>query len=275
MQVIPAVDVLDGRVVRLQEGDFERRSSYGDDPVVMARHWVAEGADLLHVVDLNGARTGRPDPFLWRSLATARIPFQIGGGIRTLASARAAVTAGAQRVVLGSAAVWHPQLVGEIIDALGPRRVVAAVDVRAGRALGDAWMDEGLELAQVLARLVASGVQNVLATSVSRDGMMQGPDQELLDQIRRRAPSVAVIASGGVGSLDDLRALTLTGVGAVIVGRALYENRFTYQDAVTIATRRLPDPPPTTGPAPKIVGASKPGDPDGGNAPVGRSVRGE
>lgn len=275
MQVIPAVDVLDGRVVRLQEGDFERLRSYGDDPVVMARHWVAEGADLVHVVDLNGARTGRPDPRLWRSLAAARIPFQIGGGIRTVASARAAVTAGAQRVVLGSAAVWHPRLVGEIIDALGPRRVVAALDVRAGRALGDAWLDEGVELAQVLARLVANGVQNVLATSVSRDGMMQGPDQELLEQIRRRAPSVAVIASGGVGSLDDLRALALTGVEAVIVGRALYEGRFTYQDAVTDATRRLPNPPPAAGPDPKVVGASRPGDPDAGNEPVGRSARGE
>jgi len=145
VEVIPAVDVLGGRVVRLQEGDFERSHRYGDDPVVAAERWVEEGAGLVHVVDLNGARTGRPNPVLWNRLAGAGIPFQIGGGIRTVASAHAAVTAGTQRVVLGTASVWNPALLREIIDVLGPDRVVAAVDVRAGRAFGEAWLDEGEE----------------------------------------------------------------------------------------------------------------------------------
>jgi len=235
VKVIPAVDVLEGRVVRLLEGDFERSRRYSDDPVATAERWVEEGADLVHVVDLNGARTGQPNPLLWNSLAGAGIPFQIGGGIRTVASAQAAVAAGAQRVVLGTASVWNPALLREIIAALGTDQVVAAVDVRHGRALGDAWLDEGRDLMRVLADLVSSGVQHALVTSVSRDGTMQGPDLHLIDQICRVVPSIAVIASGGVGTLDDLRALASKRARAAIVGRSLYEGCFTYQEAAEAA----------------------------------------
>ena len=176
MQVIPAVDVLAGRVVRLQEGDFEKKLSYGDNPVAMAMHWIEEGAELVHVVDLNGARTGQPDPLLWKGLAAEGIPFQIGGGIRTVASAQNAVRAGAQRVVLGTVSVWQPELLREIIGALGPDRVVTAVDVRAGKAFGEGWLDKGRELTRVIAGLISTGVQHALVTSVGRDGTMQGPD---------------------------------------------------------------------------------------------------
>jgi len=236
VNVIPAVDVLAGRVVRLQEGDFGRSRRYGSDPVAAAERWVEEGASLVHVVDLDGARTGRPDPVLWNSFTNAGVPYQIGGGIRSVVSAQAAVTAGARRVVLGTAAVWNPALFCEIIDALGPDRIVAAVDVRAGRALGDGWLDAGRESSRVLADLVERGARHVLVTSVNRDGTMRGPDLRLIDQIRAAAPSIAVIASGGVGSLDDLRSLSAIGASAAIVGRALYEERFTYQEAVEAAS---------------------------------------
>jgi phosphoribosylformimino-5-aminoimidazole carboxamide ribotide isomerase len=240
VQVIPAVDVLEGGVVRLQEGDFERRRLYGNNPVAMAEQWVEEGANLVHVVDLNGARTGQPDPGLWTGFAEAGIPFQIGGGIRTIASAHAAVEAGVQRVVLGTISIWNPELLGEIVGTIGSQKVVAALDVRAGRALGDAWIDKGRELAQVLADLVSTGVQHILVTSVNRDGTMQGPDLDLIGQISEAAPSMAVIASGGVGTLDHLRALALTGARAVIVGRALYEGHFTYQEAAQVSRAAVP-----------------------------------
>lgn len=236
MQVIPAVDVLGGRVVRLVEGDYERVTAYADDPAAQALEWMAGGAPLVHVVDLDGARNGVHDEALWRRLAAAGIRFQVGGGIRAVRTAEAAIAAGAARVVMGTAAVWNPGLVAEVGAAVGAERLVVALDVRRGRATGAGWRDEGRELAAVVRNIVAAGVVRVLATGIGRDGTMAGPDLDLIREVQREGPDLAVLGSGGVGTLDDLRTLAATGVEGAIIGRALYEGRFTVRQAVAAAS---------------------------------------
>ena len=233
MQVIPAVDILEGRVVRLLHGDYGKVTRYSEDPVDVAGQWVSRGADLVHVVDLSGARSGEPDRRIWERMAAAGIPFQVGGGIRDAAAARAALVAGAGRVVMGTAAVWNPAVLGEVgeID-----RVVAALDIREGRARGAGWLDEGLAMAEAMAGLREAGVGRLLVTGIERDGAMTGPDLDLLEEVMARS-GMAVIASGGVGELADLEAVAALGCEAVIVGRALYERRFTLAGAITAAQR--------------------------------------
>jgi len=232
MQVIPAVDVLGGRVVRLREGDYTEVTDYGSDPVAVARRWMSQGAQLVHVVDLEAARGGGPDRSLWRHLSSAGIRYQIGGGLRSPTLARAALAAGAERVVMGTAAVWEPDLVAQVGD---PERVVAAVDVRGGKARGVGWTDEGRDLSVVLRQLETVGVRRLLVTGIDRDGTMHGPDLALLRRVREEAPGLAVIASGGVGTLDDIAAVAALGCEAVIVGKALYEARFELAEAQRIA----------------------------------------
>lgn len=227
LQVIPAVDVLDGAVVRLLHGDFERITVYDTDPIARARQWMDEGADLVHVVDLDGARTGTPSVDLWERMAEAGVRFQVGGGLRTVDLAERALAAGAERVVLGTAAVWDPAVLGAVSD---PGRVVAAVDVRGGRATGAGWLDEGRETADVLEGLASHGVGRLLVTGIGSDGTMQGPELELLDEVLSDG-RFRVIASGGVGSLGDLQRVAALGCEAVIIGRALYESRFTLDEA--------------------------------------------
>jgi phosphoribosylformimino-5-aminoimidazole carboxamide ribotide isomerase len=231
MQVIPAVDVLDGKVVRLLRGSFSDVTVYGSDPLAVAADWISLGADLIHLVDLEGARSGRPDPSLWSRFQAAGVPFQVGGGIRDVATARAALESGAARVVLGTAAVWEP----EVLAGVGaPDRVVAAIDVADGDALGAGWMGQGINLASVLEGLRANGIHRVLITSIIKDGTMEGPDVALIGEVGRLVPDMRLIASGGVGELPDLQVLANAGCEAAIVGRALYEKRFTIEQARAI-----------------------------------------
>jgi phosphoribosylformimino-5-aminoimidazole carboxamide ribotide isomerase len=234
-QIVPAVDVLDGKVVRLHRGDYERVTVYAADPASQAQRWVAAGAELVHVVDLAGARSGDPDPDLWHRLGSAGVPFQVGGGIRSVESARAALAAGAARVVIGTAAVWDPALPAEIVAEVGPQAVVAAIDVRDGRATGAGWRDGGRQLGEVLTDLVRSGVERALVTGISRDGTMDGPDLVLMARAAAIAPDLRLLASGGVGSLADLETTRNAGYEGVIVGRALYEARFTLAEALAVA----------------------------------------
>lgn len=234
MQVIPAVDVLAGRVVRLLRGDYEHVTEYGDDPVAAVRRWIGAGADLVHVVDLSGARSGAPDEELWRSLGSAGVPFQIGGGIRSAAAGVAAIEAGAHRVVVGSAAVSDEAAVAQLVSSVGGEAVVAAIDVRDGRARGSGWRDEGRPVAAVVGDVVEAGVARALVTGIDRDGSGEGPDLDLLDSVRRFAPGLALIASGGVGSLEDLSRVATSDAEAVIVGRALYDGVFTLAEAIAV-----------------------------------------
>lgn len=223
MLPIPAIDVLDGRVVRLLRGDYQRVTVYSDDPVAVASRYVAAGARRIHLVDLAGARDGIVSVSLIRRLADVVPDLQVGGGIRTVTPALAALDAGAARVVVGSLAVHDPDELGRLVVTVGGERVVVAVDVRDGRARGSGWQDDGVPARVVVERAVAAGAASVLVTGIDRDGTMEGPDLDLLREVRSWAPTVEIIASGGVSSLRDLDAAAESGADAAVVGKALLD----------------------------------------------------
>jgi phosphoribosylformimino-5-aminoimidazole carboxamide ribotide isomerase len=230
----PAIDIRGGRAVRLAQGDYARETAYDDDPVDAARRWESEGATWLHVVDLDGARAGGPVALehVRRIVAAVGIPVQLGGGLRDSKKVEEAISSGVERVVLGTAAVRDPELAGAIAAAHG-ERVVVSVDARRGRVSAEGWTEDSeLGPAEVVAALSGRGVERFVYTPVEVDGLMEGPASEGLAEICA-ATSGEVIYSGGVGSLDDLSslaALEIENLGGVIVGRALYERRFTVTD---------------------------------------------
>ncbi len=234
MQVIPAIDVLDGSVVRLHQGRYDEVTEYGDDAVTFARGYLEAGAQLVHIVDLAAARDGgdHDRSRLCAGLAAAGVPFQIGGGIRDAETAGLVVEFGAERVVVGSAAVSDPDALAAIVNRVGAPRVVGAVDVRDGRARGSGWQDEGIPMEDLLDRIVGLGIEWALVTGIARDGTMAGPDTDLLTKVRAGWPDLKLIASGGVGSLADIEELDADGLDAVVVGRALLEGRFDLAEAV-------------------------------------------
>jgi len=240
MELIPAIDVLNGAVVRLRQGREDDVTIYGDDPAARLRTWASEGASLVHVVDLSGAIEGSWNRSLWETLGRTGIHFQAGGGIRSLEAAVETLAAGAARVVLGSTVVWDPAMLASIVSTVEPERVVAAVDVRDGMAVGAGWTDAGRPLDQVLDQLAAAGIVRALVTGIAGDGMLTGPAFDLLGHCVDRLPEIGIIASGGVGTLDDLRLLRSLPLDGVIVGRALYEGAFTVRQGIrTVAGQEI------------------------------------
>jgi len=234
--VIPAIDLRGGRCVRLVQGDFVRETVYGADPVEMALRWQREGAGRLHVVDLDGARDGAPAQFeTIRAIVKALdIPVQVGGGIRSAETAERYVAAGVDRFVLGTAAVRDPALVITLVGRHGAALVVG-IDARDGMVATAGWLDTGSVAATDLAaRMHDVGVGRFIFTDIARDGTLAGPNIGALAEFAAATPA-AVIASGGVGRVADVRALSATGVEAVIVGRALYTADITLADAIGAA----------------------------------------
>jgi phosphoribosylformimino-5-aminoimidazole carboxamide ribotide isomerase len=240
MRLLPAIDIQGGRCVRLRRGDFADETLFGDDPVAMAVSWVEAGGRYLHVVDLDGAREGEPRNFeIIGAIAEAipGVPVEAGGGFRTEASLELVLQSMVAKVVLGTSAVEDRGFVQRALDLLGPGRVVIAIDAENGMVKTRGWVRQSDVSALDLARdLEAMGVWEILYTDISRDGMMQSVN---LDGLRNLAEntSLEIIASGGVTSLDDLRAvkeLEPLGITGVIAGRALYEKRFTVAEARAI-----------------------------------------
>ena len=235
MILYPAIDIRDGKAVRLAQGDFAAETVYDADPLSAARAWVEGGARWLHVVDLDGARDGAPANLahLERIAGELGVPVQFGGGLRSLDSVSAALAAGAERVILGTAAYTDVDFLDDVLAAHGDR-VVVSVDVRGGRVASAGWTQQTeMEAAAVIEHLQRRGVKRLVYSTIERDGMLTGPD---LDEVRRVAEAVrgTFIYSGGIGTLEDLAALAslrqvnLTGV---IVGKALYERRFGVAEA--------------------------------------------
>jgi phosphoribosylformimino-5-aminoimidazole carboxamide ribotide isomerase len=229
--LLPAIDIADGRAVRLVQGDFDAETVYADSPLEAARTWVEAGARCLHVVDLDGARTGAPKSLhhVERIAGELGVPVQVGGGLRSVDAVRDALAAGATRVILGTAAFTDVDFLDEVVGDFGDR-VVVSVDTRGGLVSTAGWTQTtGLPANEVIARLQDRGVRSFVFTDVDRDGMLEGPD---LDVVRRIASAVRgrFMYSGGIGRREDLAAIAalrqvnLTGV---IVGKALYERRFT------------------------------------------------
>lgn len=231
--VFPAIDVLDGRVVRLAQGVRSRVTIEGGDPVAAAERFAAAGAEWLHLVDLNGAFDGSPTPDLVRRVAgSSRVPVQVGGGYRTLTAIDAALEAGAARVMIGSAAL-DPTFLADAVGRFGERLVVA-IDARAGRVAVQGWTaDSEITAAELAAGCRVAGVSRLLVTSTSRDGSLAGPDLDLLSELLETS-SLPVLAAGGIASLDDLRAVRNLGCEGAIAGSALWQGRFTLAEAVSL-----------------------------------------
>lgn len=235
--ILPAIDLRGGRVVRLQQGDFERETVFSGDPVAVARSFAEAGAGWLHVVDLDGARTGEPaHAAVIRDLVGAvgdRLAVEVAGGLRTEGSVAAILAAGAARAVVGTAALRDPGFAGRLVATHGPDRIAVALDIRDGLALGEGWREgaSGLRAEDALAALADAGVTILEATAIDRDGLLGGPDLELLERLVRFERG-AVIASGGIASLEDIRAVRALGCAGAIVGRALYEGRLDLGEAL-------------------------------------------
>jgi len=240
MIIYPAIDLRSGRVVRLNEGRFDQETAYGDNPLAVARGFAAAGALWLHLVDLDGAKDpARRQTALVEKLAhESGLLVQTGGGIRDESQVEALLKAGAQRVIIGSLAVKNPGLVRGWLKHFGAGRIVLAPDVRleadgTARVAAAGWQESTrLTLDDFLADYLAAGLVHVLCTDISRDGRLTGPNAPLYRRLVEGFPALQIQASGGVSSLDDLRELQAAGAAGAIVGRALYENKFTLAEAL-------------------------------------------
>ena len=232
----PAIDLLEGRAVRLRKGDRQSARMYSEDPAAQARAFVQQGARALHVVDLDAAFGGRRQLDLIERIVEAAAPalVQVGGGIRDIRAAEETLDAGAARVILGTAAVERPALAGSAVARFGQERVACGIDVKEGRAATRGWTEaEGPSAAALTQDLAGQGVRWLIVTAVARDGTLEGFDLELLREVACAAPDARLIASGGAGDLSHLRALASAGLSAfagAIAGTALYEHRFTVRE---------------------------------------------
>jgi len=236
----PAIDIMGGSAVRLRKGDFAARKVYDEDPLAAARAWAGAGARALHVVDLDGARAGGPVNLehVRRIAGELDVPVQLGGGLRTLEALEEAFAAGARRAILGTAAFTDPELLEAALERHGAERVLVSVDVRGGRVATAGWTETtSTGAVEAVAGLRERGVQELVFTDVDRDGMLAGPDLGQVREVVRAADGGRVLYSGGIGELADLEAmagLDEPALAGVIVGKALYERRFTVQQALAV-----------------------------------------
>jgi phosphoribosylformimino-5-aminoimidazole carboxamide ribotide isomerase len=233
----PAIDIRGGQAVRLLQGDYERETAYDADPVDAATRWAEEGAEFLHVVDLDGAKAGEPRNLeaVRRIAAAVECPIQVGGGLREMAALDAVIEAGAERVVIGTAALRDPEFLAAALAAHG-ERVVVSVDAREGKVSLSGWTEAtDRDVADAVAELGSRGVARFLCTAIEVDGTMEGPATAELNRIAA-ATDAQVIASGGVGTLAHLKALAddaAPNIEGAIVGKALYERRFTVAEGIS------------------------------------------
>lgn len=252
MEVIPAIDLLEGRCVRLYQGDYEKSQVFDENPAAVAQQWVSQGATRLHVVDLDGAKAGKPVN-LQAIAAIAQavsVPIQVGGGLRDRTSVAQLLNMGVQRAILGTVAVEQPQLVAELCREF-PGQIIVGIDARDGRVATRGWLETSEIMATNLAQQMAElGVAGIIYTDIHRDGTLQGPNLQALRELASSI-SIPVIASGGVSSLTDLLsllALEPLGVTGTIVGRAIYTGDVSLKEAIqAVGSGRLQDIPPDFG----------------------------
>lgn len=252
MDVIPAIDLLEGRCVRLFQGDYEKSQVFNENPVEVARGWKAEGATRLHLVDLDGAKAGKPEN--WQAIQAiveaVDLPIQVGGGLRNADRVSALFDLGVQYAILGTAAVENPDLVGQLSNQF-PNRIIVGIDARDGKVATKGWLETSEVIAVDLAkRMQDQGAAAIVYTDIKRDGTMKGPNLEALRELAT-AIETPVIASGGVSSVSDLLSLlglVPSGVSGVIVGKALYTGDVSLKDAIrAVGPGRWQDVPPDLG----------------------------
>ena len=237
MLIIPAIDLREGKCVRLAQGRKEAATIYDDDPVRVAKNFELAGAQMLHIVDLDAAFSDQASPnhrLLREILPTIEIPVQFGGGLRSVADVRRAIEVGVRRVVIGTLAVESPEVLEELLRSFGGDHIAVGIDAKNGEVMVRGWEQHGKMRAVELARVVAeAGVERIIYTDVARDGMLSGVNIEQTLAVARES-GLKITASGGVSSLGDLKRLSQLstfGVDSVIVGKALYERRFTLEEA--------------------------------------------
>jgi phosphoribosylformimino-5-aminoimidazole carboxamide ribotide isomerase len=252
MDVIPAIDLLEGRCVRLYQGDYDQSQVFNEDPIAVAQQWVAQGAPRLHLVDLDGAKAGHPvnQETIQAIVKAVPVPVQVGGGLRDRNSVANLLDLGVQQVILGTVAVEQPDLVAELCEAF-PGRILVGIDARDGKVATRGWLEtsevNATDLAQQMANL---GAAAIIYTDIQRDGTLKGPNKPALRAMADTL-SIPVIASGGVSSLTDvlsLFSLAPLGVTGMIIGRALYTNAVSLREAVqAVGSGRIQDIPPDLG----------------------------
>ncbi|MGH7261180.1 MAG: 1-(5-phosphoribosyl)-5-[(5-phosphoribosylamino)methylideneamino]imidazole-4-carboxamide isomerase [Nitrospiraceae bacterium] len=235
MLIIPAIDLKDGQCVRLTQGDMQRATVYSSDPAAMARKWQDEGASLLHVVDLNGAFEGQPKNLaqVEAIAAAVSIPIEVGGGIRSLDTVRMYLGVGARRIVMGTTALKHREVLEEILEMF-PERVVVSIDAKNGMVATDGWKTvSNVSASEAVKSFAGLAISAVIYTDIARDGMMEGPNMSSLKLIVDASP-VPVIASGGITSIEDIIAIKALGprIEGVVLGKALYEGKINLRKAV-------------------------------------------
>ncbi|MEQ5225450.1 1-(5-phosphoribosyl)-5-[(5-phosphoribosylamino)methylideneamino]imidazole-4-carboxamide isomerase [Proteus cibi] len=239
--IIPALDLIDGKVVRLHQGDYAKQRDYDDNPLTRYQQYEKDGAKLLHLVDLTGAKdpSARQIPLLKELVACVNVPVQVGGGIRTEDDVKSLLDAGASRVVIGSTAVSQPEMVKPWFERYGAEAIVLALDVRIDKQ-GKKWVavsgwqeNSPYTLEDIIELYQSVGLKHVLCTDISRDGTLAGSNVELYKEISQRFPNILFQASGGIGDLQDIADLPASGVAGIIVGRALLEGKFTLKEAIS------------------------------------------
>lgn len=239
MHIIPAIDLIEGKCVRLTQGDYSQKKVYNEDPLEVARAFADAGLQRLHLVDLDGARAGRIINYRVLEKLAARSPLHIdfGGGLKSDEDLRIAFSSGAAQVTGGTIAVKAPELFLQWLETYGPERIILGADARNNRIAVSGWQeDSGLDIDAFLLDYSRRGVRYAISTDVSKDGMMEGPSLELYRRIRESLPELALIASGGVSRIDDLYALQELGCFGVIVGKAIYEGTITLAQLEAWAT---------------------------------------
>lgn len=238
--IIPALDLIDGQVVRLHQGDYGKQTNYSSNPTALFADYVAQGAEQLHLVDLTGAKdpTKRQTKLIGEIIQATQCPIQVGGGIRTEQDVADLLAVGANRVVIGSTAVKNPEMVKGWFEKYGAEKFVLALDVNIN-AQGEkliaisGWLENsGVSLEQLIADFQTVGLQHVLCTDISKDGTLSGSNVALYQEICAEFPQIAFQSSGGIGGLEDVKALKKTGVAGVIIGRALLEGKFNVAEAI-------------------------------------------
>lgn len=239
MIIFPAIDLRGGKCVRLIQGDFDKETVYSDDPQATARRWQAAGAKFLHVVDLDGARAGSPKNLdaIKKILDAVDIPIEVGGGIRTLDDMAKLLSLGVRRVILGSVAVENPALVAEAVQRFGDK-VVVGIDAKGGFVATHGWeKSSGVAAADLAKQIAAAGVKTIIYTDISKDGMLSGVNAKTFAELAKTS-GAQIVASGGVKSIEDIRALKAvesSGVVGVIVGKAIYTGSLDLKSAIELA----------------------------------------
>ena len=233
MIIIPAIDIIDGKAVRLTQGDYNRKTEYANDPVLVAKQFEAAGIKQLHVVDLEGAKASKPVNLETLKAITSETDLLVdfGGGIKSDESLQKVLVAGAHQITEGSIAVKNSALVKSWITEYGADKIILGADVKDEKIAINGWQeDSGLDLFKFLEEYIALGITHCICTDVSKDGLLQGPSFELYGKIQKQFPGLKLIASGGVSSMEDLRALQAMGVYGTIVGKAYYEGRVSLEE---------------------------------------------